>query len=71
MLIFYTISVKAQWIDQRIKLAANYVIEHRYLLSSLDLSDRSANLKQLNLSLKEHFGERFVVLSYLFYLSLL
>ena len=61
----------AQLIDQRFKPAAYHVIEHRNLVPSLDLLDRSANLKQLNLALKEHFGERFVVLSYLFYLSLL
>ena len=71
ILIVYTISVKAQLNDQRIKPAANYVIEHRNLLPSSDLSDCSANFKQLNSSLKEHFGERFVVLSCLFNLSLL
>ena len=67
----YTISVNAQLNDQRIKPATNYVIEHRNLLPSPDLSDRLANFKQLNSSLTEHFGERFVVMSCLFYLFLL
>ena len=70
-LIFYTISVKAQLTDQRIKPSANYVMKHRNLLPSPDLADRLANLKQLKSALKEHFGEKLVVFKCLFNLSLL
>ena len=63
-----TYNVKAQLTDQRIK-SADYIIEHRNLLPKPDFSDRSFNLEQLNLSLKEHFGGRLVLPCHLIYLS--
>ena len=55
-LFFFPLIVKAQLTDQRFKPAAIYIMEHRQLLSRPDLSDRSSNLKLLDLCLKEHFG---------------
>ena len=66
---FFQLIVKAQLTDQRFQPAAIYIIEHRNLLPRQDLSDRSSNLKQLNLCLKEHFGERLVLHYFCFHLS--
>ena len=68
-LFFFPLIVKAQLTDQRFKPAAIYIMEHRNLLPRPDLSDRSSNLKQLNLCLKEHFGERLVLHYFWFHLS--
>ena len=68
-LYFFKYTVKAQLTDQRIQPAANYIMEHRNLLPKPDFSDRWSNLKQLNLALKEHFGERLVQPCHLIHLS--
>ena len=63
-LYFFKYTVKAQLTDQRIQPTANFIMEHQTLLPKPEFSDRSSNLKQLNLSLKEYYGARFVLLSF-------
>ena len=67
---FLTKRIKAQLTDHQIKQAASHILENRDLLPKPDFSNRTKNLKILNSSLKEHFGERFVVLSCYFHLFL-
>ena len=69
--LLFKYTFKAQLTDQRIQPAANYIMELKHLLPKPDFSDRSSNLKQFNLSLKEHFGQRFVLLCHLIHLSFL
>ena len=68
-LYFFKYTVKAQLTDQRIQPTANFIMEHQTLLPKPEFSDRSSNLKQLNLSLKEYYGERFVLPCHLIHIS--
>ena len=67
----FGLTVKAQLTDQRINPTANYIMEHRNWLRKPDFQNlkRSSNLKQLNMSFMEYFGESLVLPCHLIHIS--
>ena len=55
--------IKAQLTDHRIEQAAAHILENRNMLPKPVFSNRTANLKNLNSSVTDHFRENFILLS--------
>ena len=52
---FLTKRIKAQLTDHRIEQAASHILENRNMLPKPVFSNRTANLKNLNSSVTDHF----------------